>query len=357
MAQTANNRSAPFPPPPGLEAALAGQNGHAEPKVSAGASCSEIIETLRHTLSQDIDVKVNEKMEELWQKGRQIMSQAQLQHAQHTEKIHAELSMCLERQRTMEQQNEQIKQVIADLASKFTVIGSGFALSPSSSPPGCLKSPGSVATTAGGSSNSPLSVRASPTFCTNPLDSLGPLPEVPVFPFPMPAPAQLSLAEAIGAEPHHKGLPLSLANSLPPAMELTSTAAAFIPSAGVFNFTLRKADSTELGLNVSSQGAVLFVEGIRPEGAIDAWNRQCVASCPERAVMRGDRILSVNNVSGDPEKMLAECKNRQLLKFSVARGSCSPEATTPSTGRSLTLRADASEFIPTGAAPPGFPPA
>jgi len=317
------------------------------------------VDALCQTLMRDVDAKVSEKMEEIWLKGRQMMAQAQLQHQQHNEKLAAELTLCLERHRVLEQQNEQIKQVISDLASR--VLGTGFkAAAACGTSPGGLKSPASVTTQAGGSSTASASpVRASPeTFSGS--EAFGPLPEVPAFPFPaQQLPAPLSLAEAIAAEPLLKGTPLRLASSLPPTptMEIASPATGFCSPNGIFSFTLRKADSTELGLNVSSQGTVLLVEGVRAEGAVDAWNRQCVASCSDRAVMRGDRIVSVNAIANDPEMMLAECKNKQLLKFTVVRAHCPlPEmpspAASPATGRNLTsLRADASEFVPQSVVP------
>ena len=36
--------------------------------------------------------------------------------------------------------------------------------------------------------------------------------------------------------------------------------------------------------------------------------------------MPRDRIVSVNQLTGDCQKMLMECKNKQLLKFVVIRG-------------------------------------
>lgn len=359
MAQTASNRSTPFPPPPGLERTV-GQNGHSNAtQVAAGAGQGETVDSLCQSLLRDIDVKVNEKMEELWQKGRHMMAQAQQHHQQHNDALSAELSMCLDKQHVLEQQNDQIKQIIADLASKLSVLGSGFAGPCVSSPgSGCLKSP--VSTMAGSSTASatPPSTRAS--FSDNLFgnllgssESLGALPEVPAFPFPaQTSPAPLSLAEAIGVEPAVKPTPLCLATSLPPnpTIELSPTAASFTPNSGVFSFTLRKADSIELGLNVMCQGAVLLVEGVRPEGAVDAWNRQCVGGAfPKRAVMIGDRIISVNNISQDPEQMLAECKTKQLLKFTIVRGNYPiPDVTAAAaTSVKLTaLRADASEFVP-----------
>merc|ERR1719291_682988 len=111
-----------------------------------------------------------------------------------------------------------------------------------------------------------------------------------------------------------------------------------------FTFTLRKADDTELGLNVphSEELKVLQVEKVRPEGAVEAWNRLCGSTQPEKIVIPGDKIIGVNNVSYDPDKMLEECKNKQLLKLTVVRGSL-PGPVTDGGGAvaSTGLRADA----------------
>jgi hypothetical protein len=120
----------------------------------------------------------------------------------------------------------------------------------------------------------------------------------------------------------------------------------------MFSFTLRKADGTDLGLNVShhEDDKALRVEGVRPEGAVEAWNRQCVGStASEKAVLPGDRIVSVNGVVNDPAKMLEECRDRQLLKITVVRGEAAIMNKTPA------LRADAPEFVPPGSSAPGAP--
>jgi len=111
---------------------------------------------------------------------------------------------------------------------------------------------------------------------------------------------------------------------------------------------LRKADGTDLGLNIShhEDDKALRVEGVRPEGAVGAWNRQCVGSTSsEKAVIPGDRIVSINGVVNDPAKMLVECRDKQLLKITVTRGEAAAAPKTP------VLRADAPEFVPPGVAP------
>lgn len=65
--------------------------------------------------------------------------------------------------------------------------------------------------------------------------------------------------------------------------------------------------------------------------------------------MPGDRIISVNGVVYNPVKMLEECRDRQLLKLTIVRGD-GPLPGTPGVAKTTTLRADASEFVPTGLA-------
>jgi len=120
-----------------------------------------------------------------------------------------------------------------------------------------------------------------------------------------------------------------------------------------FTFTLRKADGVELGLHVShhEHDKVIRVEGIKSEGAIGAWNRQWTGNgaSVEKIVMIGDKIVSVNGISNDPNKMLQECKDKQLLKIEIMRGD-TPVPTTvndsPVTAKPSGLRAEAAAFVP-----------
>ncbi|OLQ05673.1 hypothetical protein AK812_SmicGene11118 [Symbiodinium microadriaticum] len=104
------------------------------------------------------------------------------------------------------------------------------------------------------------------------------------------------------------------------------------------------APDSELGLDVSHEpgGKVLRVDGIRPTGAVKAWNQQCLASStPEQAIAVGDKITSVNNVAADPVKMLKACVSQQTLSLEIER-----EGPNTSPVRSGVLRAEATEFIP-----------
>lgn len=95
-----------------------------------------------------------------------------------------------------------------------------------------------------------------------------------------------------------------------------------IPAPVTFSFSIRKADNTDLGLDVASieNQPGLLVERILPGGAAEAWNRQQdPGSSSARDLRRGDTILKVNMAEGDPELMLSECRNKQLLKLVVRR--------------------------------------
>jgi len=92
----------------------------------------------------------------------------------------------------------------------------------------------------------------------------------------------------------------------------------------VFGFTIRKADGCSLGLDINhtDMGNWLHVTGIKPGGAIHAWNKQCMGGpAGGKAVMPGDRIVKVNNAT-TPTEMLQECREQKLLKFMVQRGEC-----------------------------------
>ncbi|CAJ1419747.1 unnamed protein product [Effrenium voratum] len=106
-------------------------------------------------------------------------------------------------------------------------------------------------------------------------------------------------------------------------------------SSTTFSVTINK--DAALGLDVSHEegGKVLQVDGIR-QGAVQAWNHQCLAAGDsEKVIKAGDKIASCNGVS-DPAKMLEECASQQTLHLTVMREASSPQR----------LRAEASEFVP-----------
>jgi len=360
--------------PPGLEDTLSHMGSNADRQA--------VIEAVRQAVLRDVDAKVSEKAEELWARGKQMLGQIQQKHKETTTKLSEEVARCREKHSDLEAENEKLKQVIEGLATRFSLLGEVFSAQ------GVAGSPDSAAI-GEGSNTAPgptlpqtgAHMDAHDFYAAGPFtpDGLGSqvhaadgeataagadypegsmkLPDVPQFPFPAqpqsPA-APLSLAEALGTRTPQR-TPLSLVNSLTPtpSPEVTSSSTRCTnANGGTFTFTLRKADGADLGLNVShhENDQVLRVEGVRPDGAVEAWNRQCAGSAAaEKAVVPGDRIISVNSIAYDPPTMLEECKEKQLLKLTIARGEYSlptmpVKANPPS--KSSALRADASVFVP-----------
>mmetsp|Transcript_72803 Transcript_72803/g.137721 ORF Transcript_72803/g.137721 Transcript_72803/m.137721 type:complete len:465 (+) Transcript_72803:144-1538(+) len=413
--------AAPFPLPPGLPArdgaspAAKGDAGGAEAAAgkdlqvngsSAGAKDhiadqlsqlrpnsdrQAIIDAVRQAVLRDVDSKVADKVKDLWSRGRTLLGNIEQENQKKATEIGEVLVRCQEKQEALQSENDRLKATIAGLVHQFSMLGSvcggsegaAIAAAVSSAVGAAAPSPAAAATASPatvdvsrvGSSSSQEAASAelfapgafpSPAAASTGAAGATPLPEVPAWPFPVAPPVTpatpLSLSEALGQEPAaQQQVPLSLMGSLPaartPAMEPAL-------GSGVFSFTLRKADGTDLGLNVShhEDDKVLRVEGVRPEGAVEAWNRQCQGSAAcEKAVIPGDRIISVNSIIYEPLRMLEECKVKQLLKLTIVRGdhplpgvSAKAATSSPSPAKTTTLRADASEFVPTGA--PGLTP-
>lgn len=280
---------------------------------------------------QDVEAKVNEKMEEVWQKGRQMLTQVQQKQQEKTDQLVAELRQLQERQEALQTEHESLKQMLVLAASQLALLGAGV---------GDAKAMrGLSPTTAGTDSVQSITPQRSDLNTAGTEASYSPLPQIPACPFASAAGAPLSLAEALSSSQSASSpAPLSLATSL----SVNEVASGYGSVQQVFSITLRKADDTELGLNVRPVEKALLVEGILPDGAVEAFNRQC-ASSASRVVCVGDRITSVNSVANDPEKMLEESKSKQLLKLTLSRGDGPlPEVQAKMSG----LRAAATEFVP-----------
>lgn len=174
----------------------------------------------------------------------------------------------------------------------------------------------------------------------------GLLPEVPPLPFSgvtgVPgAPAPLSLAEALGAPSQRT--PVCLADSLNATAKTSPGSDA--ESAKHFTITINKTAEQEWGLDVSHEEdgkAGLRVDGLRPGGAVEVWNQQCLSSGQaEKALMPGDLITMCNGIT-EAARVLKECVSQQKLCLSILREGAG------SASRAHQLRADASEFVPGG---------
>jgi len=89
-----------------------------------------------------------------------------------------------------------------------------------------------------------------------------------------------------------------------------------------FTFTLRLDDQVGLGVDLMPCGVsgMLFVKAVLPNGAVEAWNRQCFATSGKsaKALVPGYGIVSVNGKTGFAN-ILDECKTSLLLKLCVCR--------------------------------------
>ena len=85
-----------------------------------------------------------------------------------------------------------------------------------------------------------------------------------------------------------------------------------------FSLTLRRADNVPLGLDVLGDcgSSSLVVVAVRPDGAAEAWNRQCTGE--SRMLWRGDRIVAVNDAVG-ARAIHEECLTKHLLRLTVQR--------------------------------------
>merc|ERR1719331_612710 len=157
----------------------------------------------------------------------------------------------------------------------------------------------------------------------NTKDSDDPCPTSPVARVGTPGRNMASPKTTLNLTP--KKTPRLSAGRLTPGKSPAVNASPFViceTGGTIFGFTIRKADDCSLGLDVnhSDHGNFLKVTGVKPGGAMQAWNKQCVGGpAAGKAVMPGDRIVKVNEET-TPMAMLAICREQKLLKFTIQRG-------------------------------------
>jgi len=84
-----------------------------------------------------------------------------------------------------------------------------------------------------------------------------------------------------------------------------------------FDVKVTKTEGGGLGMCVISGNTkldTLKIVALR-HGAVGQWNQRH----PDRAVCEGDRVVSVNDISGDPDAMLEELKFSTKLRMSIIR--------------------------------------
>lgn len=81
---------------------------------------------------------------------------------------------------------------------------------------------------------------------------------------------------------------------------------------------VRPATGGEIGMCViggSAKFDMLKVTALRERGLVDTWNK----ANPDEAILPGDRVLSVNGVRGEPDKMLQELQHGSIVSMNVIR--------------------------------------
>jgi hypothetical protein len=329
-------------------------------QIGDGDNREIIIAAVRKVVLEDVDSRVKEKAEELWLKGKSMLSTIQTKHKEKTQALADDLGECLKKQQLLEDENANLKQALQSLASRFQMLGSLFNATPKVvAEHGGMVDTSNAASTVSPNQNNTVSEFISPAAListpeTAKVGELGAIkfPDIPAFPSPSPV-AQLSLAEALQQSPQPA---TQTPGSSSASADLASTGPENSSNTHTFSFTLRKADGADLGLNVSHHESdrVLRVEGVRAEGAVEAWNRQCASSIfAEKAVLPGDIITNVNGIMLDPKKMLEECRDKQLLKLTIVRNLAPSKPSTQLRANAIEfvpgqeqLRADAAEFVP-----------
>mmetsp|Transcript_33780 Transcript_33780/g.53708 ORF Transcript_33780/g.53708 Transcript_33780/m.53708 type:complete len:320 (-) Transcript_33780:127-1086(-) len=154
--------------------------------------------------------------------------------------------------------------------------------------------------------------------------------------------ASISLVAALGFS-DARTTPLSASGA-----GFTASGADTATTESAFTFTLRLADDVQLGVVFADEPSALRVESLCDEGGAAAWNRQCSSSSNgrKRMLLRGDRIVSVNDSVGDPKLMSHEINTKRLLTIRIERPDLSGEACCDSGSRTPTTRAPSAPTSP-----------
>jgi len=256
----------------------------------------------------DIDRKLDERMRELMLRGDRIFRDIQIRQEQSTEALCRSVGMCLESQRAFHEEHQRLLSAVKELATMvvpFTPLGSQA-----------------------------LEAQARASAIVEETNTLQKQME------DNRVASAHAMAAAIAPVAAH--MPASVIQQIAPATAaaVMQTAAAVMQSSApgsgsTFSITLRKADDVSLGLKVNpdeeQDPKALIVEAVLPGGAVESWNRQCFGDgSGERVVVAGDRIVRVNGIDQDVQKMLEECTHQRLVKLVIARANAHPQANVPS---------------------------
>lgn len=338
----------------------------------------ELVREVTAAVRDHIEWKTAAAVESLWKRGQQAIQYMEQQHTSETERLHSQLAACAESYRSLERENAMLRSNLEALMKHLAMVFGppphfrqqgpmGFNPTPLTPDAVQAQAPRTPAHTpeaaeAPGPQQMPSTVvsKAADTLQTS--DFEGCQEEDELLPAPQPATPRTPSTSAAGRT---SGLACGTVAAVATTMSAPSVAAvssgataatAAVPAAvpaplATFTLTLRRADSVPLGLDIAGEtgGKFLIVAAVRPGGAVEAWNRQCLGEM--REIRPGDRIIGINGVE-DADGMREECLKKHLVKMTVQRAVSFPSNPTscarPTTlaSASVGLRADASEFVP-----------
>lgn len=244
----------------------------------------------------DIDRKLDERMRELMLRGDRIFRDIQIRQEQSTEALCRSVGMCLDSQRAFHEEHNRLLNAVKELAT-MVVPHTPFC-------------------------NQALEAQARATAIVEETETLKKQMED----------NRQTSAQAMAAAiaPVAAQMPTSPTSPAPAAQRAAICTPDKVVQRGspstssTFSITLRKADDVSLGLSVNADNQedtkALIVEAVLAGGAVESWNRQCFGDgTGERVVVAGDRIVRVNGIDQDVQKMLEECTHQRLVKLVIAR--------------------------------------
>lgn len=332
---------------------------------------AHMLNDVRQQVAHVVDGEGFDQLQQVWLHGAMEAKQLQEQSEQNNDLISKSLATLKAAHSSLEAEQCNMRQALSSMSdylnhlSHASYIGKDSRVSSECGSADSCSTPSTCATPSydwnlGGSGQQAPSLGVSGQQLAHPVGCSTPRNGDQTAPVQM-----LSLASALGIESPRKNLqpnPAASGQSSQNVHPEQDEADAFI-----FSLTLRVADAGDLGLALSPSGTVLRIDFVIPGSAAEAWNRQCSCSgSPDRVLQPGDQIVSVNDVAGDAQAMINECRNR-LVKLFIVRASAarlaerqSMDPTGNAAVQSVVLaspsRKGASSWPSPASAPPASPP-
>mmetsp|Transcript_20487 Transcript_20487/g.66274 ORF Transcript_20487/g.66274 Transcript_20487/m.66274 type:complete len:335 (+) Transcript_20487:106-1110(+) len=206
----AHGTAPPMPLPQGLAEAVRGELAAAARDAAAERleELGPILGPAREAVLRDVDLRVDERVGELWTKAKQMFGAMQQKHSSQSKALVEEVTRCQANCEALEAENVQLKQALHDLLQRFAQLGKvfhgtdGLLPMPMCPPaPAAAKTPPTkpqappVQTAAHNAAEAAAFKEAIGLLSPQPpgLDFLGTMAPVPAFPIP-----SVSMSESLG---------------------------------------------------------------------------------------------------------------------------------------------------------------